>query len=131
MRRDGRLFTLTFPPEPDESVLAAYVEWCDAFYARDHETLAWVIDGTEVRLAHARLRKYLIDNLNAHREHMKQHCTGVAVVVTNAFIRGAAQAILWMAPPEYPHKFFGRLADAEAWARASLEQKPPANESAG
>ncbi len=55
-----------------------------------------------------------------------EHHFGIAVLINNALIRGALQAVTWVKPIPVPIKPFGSIADAAPWIREILrEQRIP------
>ena len=42
---------------------------------------------------------------------------GIAVLISNALIRGALKAVTWVAPIPVPVQPFGSIADADPWVR--------------
>ncbi len=55
-----------------------------------------------------------------------EHHFGIAVLISNALIRGALKAVTWLAPIPVPVKPFGSIADSGPWVREIFaEQKIP------
>jgi hypothetical protein len=53
---------------------------------------------------------------------------GIAVLMSNAIIRGALKAVTWLAPIPVPIKPFGSIAESAPWIRAIFtEQRIPIN----
>jgi hypothetical protein len=59
-------------------------------------------------------------------EFIKQHRPQLLVawgnVLTSSVLRGAITAIMWIAKPAYPQKFFATKDEALAWCRKMLEE---------
>ena len=55
-----------------------------------------------------------------------EHHFGIAVLISNAIIRGALKAVTWVKPIPVPIQPFGSIADAGPWIRAIfVEQRIP------
>lgn len=52
-----------------------------------------------------------------------EHHFGIAVLMSNAIIRGALKAVTWLAPIPVPIKPFGSVADSGPWIRAILSEQ--------
>ena len=117
---DGTLFVLRFPAAPTVEEILGFGHATDVFYSQNESPIAWVIDGSRISLQGVRHRKALSEVLERDRSHLAEHCLAMAIVVPNPMVRGAAQAVLWLAPPGYPYAFFGDLERARDWATERL-----------
>ena len=55
-----------------------------------------------------------------------EHHFGIAVLISNALIRGALKAVTWVKPIPVSIKPFGSIADASTWVREIFaEQRIP------
>lgn len=52
-----------------------------------------------------------------------EHHFGIAVLMSNAIIRGALKAVTWVAPIPVPIKPFGSISDAAPWIRTILTEQ--------
>ena len=52
-----------------------------------------------------------------------EHHFGIAVLMSNAIIRGALKAVTWVAPIPVPIKPFGSISDAAPWVRTILTEQ--------
>lgn len=64
---------------------------------------------------------YIASGLHLSRTYLK----AFAFVAGSAMQRGMLTAIFWLRPPEWPHKVFSTLHDAEAWVRSLLGEALP------
>lgn len=117
---DGALFTLRFPAQPALEDIQSFGAATHRFYAQNHEPFAWVVSGAQVSVYGVRHRKELSRVLEQDRDHLSEYCSGMGIVVPNAMVRGAAQAVLWLAPPGYAHRFFPDEPRARQWAKERL-----------
>jgi len=71
-------------------------------------------------------RKLLTEWFDVTGDLAGEHHFGIAVLISNALIRGALKAVTWVKPVPVPIKPFGSIADAAPWLRAIFaEQKIP------
>ncbi len=94
----GQLFVVRFPPKPTCDEIEGFGAATHDFYENNQRHFAWVVDATGVAIQGALQRKTLAEVLERDRMFLKQYCQGMAIVVPNALLRGAGQAILWLAP---------------------------------
>ena len=52
-----------------------------------------------------------------------EHHFGIAVLMSNAIIRGALKAVTWIAPIPVPISPYGSIADASPWIRAIFTEQ--------
>ena len=52
-----------------------------------------------------------------------QHHFGIAVLMSNAIIRGALKAVTWVAPIPVPISPFGSITDAAPWIRKIFDER--------
>lgn len=65
----------------------------------------------------AHQRKRLTEWFEVTGELAGEHHFGIAVLISNALIRGALKAVTWVAPIPVPIQPFGSIADADPWLR--------------
>ncbi|MEM6273711.1 MAG: hypothetical protein AAF735_00590 [Myxococcota bacterium] len=118
----GQLFVVRFPPKPTCDEIEGFGAATHDFYENNQRHFAWVVDATGVAIQGALQRKTLAEVLERDRMFLKQYCQGMAIVVPNALLRGAGQAILWLAPPGYAYRFFATEGPAFDWAEARLSR---------
>ena len=120
---EGTLFTLRFPAEPELELIESFGAACHGYYSTNERPFAWVVDGSKITMQGVRQRKALSEVLERDYHHLKQSCLGMGIVVPNAMVRGAAQAVLWLAPPAYDYRFFKDETSARTWAANLLAEK--------
>ena len=65
----------------------------------------------------AQQRRRLIEWFEVTGELAGQHHFGIAVLMSNAIIRGALKAVTWLAPIPVPISPFSSIAEASPWIR--------------
>lgn len=65
----------------------------------------------------ANQRKRLTEWFDVTGDLAGEHHFGIAVLISNALIRGALKAVTWVKPIPVPIKPFGSIADASTWVR--------------
>jgi len=65
----------------------------------------------------ANQRKRLTEWFDVTGDLAGEHHFGIAVLISNALIRGALKAVTWVRPIPVPIKPFGSIADASTWVR--------------
>ena len=65
----------------------------------------------------AHQRKRLTEWFDVTGDLAGEHHFGIAVLISNALIRGALKAVTWVKPIPVPIKPFGSIADASTWVR--------------
>jgi hypothetical protein len=79
----------------------------------------------EPRAASARPKKsHVADWMNAHQDLVKRHCIGVAIVVTNSFVRILIAGILLLLRRSVEYSTFKSTAEAFSWARGQVAKRP-------
>ena len=74
----------------------------------------------------ANQRKRLTEWFDVTGDLAGEHHFGIAVLISNALIRGALMAVTWVKPIPVPIKPFGSIADASTWVREIFaEQRIP------
>ena len=74
----------------------------------------------------ANQRKRLTEWFDVTGDLAGEHHFGIAVLISNALIRGALKAVTWVKPIPVPVKPFGSIADADTWVRDIFaEQRIP------
>jgi len=74
----------------------------------------------------ANQRKRLTEWFDVTGDLAGEHHFGIAVLISNALIRGALMAVTWVKPIPVPVKPFGSIADASTWVREIfVEQRIP------
>jgi hypothetical protein len=74
----------------------------------------------------ANQRKRLTEWFDVTGDLAGEHHFGIAVLISNAIIRGALKAVTWVRPIPGPIKPFGSIADASTWVREIFaEQRIP------
>lgn len=74
----------------------------------------------------ANQRKRLTEWFDVTGDLAGEHHFGIAVLISNALIRGALMAVTWVKPIPVPVKPFGSIADASTWVREIFaEQRIP------
>ena len=78
----------------------------------------------------ANQRKRLTEWFDVTGDLAGEHHFGIAVLISNALIRGALMAVTWVKPIPVPIKPFGSIADASTWVREIFaERRIPINPS--
>ena len=122
---DAPVYLLTYPSYEESDPLAAarYQAEQQALYtllagwsAQRVDAYSFVIDLSHVRST-AMNRQRAIQYLERMRQRGNPNLVCRAFVTPNEAIRGVMTAVFWQAPPDYPHQFFERVADAKRWAR--------------
>lgn len=116
----GQLFVVRFPAKPTCDEIEGFGAATHTFYENNQRPFSWVVDATAVAIQGALQRKTLAEVLEKDRAFLKRYCKGMAIIVPNALLRGAGQAILWLAPPGYAYRFFAAERSAFDWAEARL-----------
>jgi hypothetical protein len=74
----------------------------------------------------AHQRKLLTDWFEITGELAREYHFGIAVLISNALIRGALKAVTWVAPVPVPITPFGSIVEAAPWIREIFaEQRIP------
>jgi len=74
----------------------------------------------------ANQRKRLTEWFDVTGDLAGEHHFGIAVLISNALIRGALMAVTWVKPIPVPIKPFGSIADASNWVHEIFaEQRIP------
>src|SRR5688572_22807501 len=68
----------------------------------------------------AKQRRTMGDHIKQHKEALKAHVAGAAIVSSSMAIRGLITAINWVSPPPFPQKVFKSRNEAETWLRSLL-----------
>jgi hypothetical protein len=105
----------------DEEV-AGYLDQLRVFRER-REPYALIIEASASRGFSARQRKMQADYIQAGMQLSRVYLRAFAFVAQSAFQRGMLTAILWLNPPQWPHRIFSTTSEATAWATSLLEQK--------
>lgn len=71
----------------------------------------------------AQQRKRLTEWFDVTGDLAGEHHFGIAVLMSNAIIRGALMAVTWVKPIPVPIKPFGSIADAAPWIRQVFTEK--------
>jgi hypothetical protein len=69
-------------------------------------------------------RKRLTEWFEVTGELAGEYHFGIAVLISNALIRGALKAVTWVAPIPVPVQPFGSIADADPWIREIFAAQP-------
>lgn len=120
VEEEGRLFTMRFPAIPNIEEFVGFTNATHAFYSRNKDNFAWVVDGGGIQVHGAQYRKVLSDGLERDRAHLGRYCCGMGIVVPNPLARGAAIAIMWVSPPSFPYRLFAEEPPAHDWAIEQL-----------
>jgi len=121
------LLYVRFPSEPlsDEGV-EYFIERYTAMVER-RIRFATILDSRGLTTAiTANQRKRLTDWFDVTGELATEYQLGIAVLISNALIRGALKAVTWVKPVPAPITPFGSIADAAPWIRELFaEQRIP------
>jgi hypothetical protein len=71
----------------------------------------------------ANQRKRLTEWFDVTGDLAGEHHFGIAVLISNALIRGALMAVAWVRPIPVPIKPFGSIADASNWVREIFAER--------
>ena len=71
----------------------------------------------------ANQRKRLTEWFDVTGDLAGEHHFGIAVLISNALIRGALMAVTWVKPIPVPLKPFGSIADASTWVREIFAER--------
>ena len=82
-----------------------------------------VLDATRAERPTAVQRKLQAEFVSANAATLKRLCVGGAFAIASPIVRGALQAILWVAPLPFEHVVFGTTQEAEAWVDARLRRE--------
>lgn len=117
------LYRWTFPSEATDEELQACFRAREAWAARAHHPVAWVVDLSNIVTAPATHRKAVAEHLKQFEDFNVRWNAGSALIVPNAWVRGLVTAAFWLAPPKFPTKLFSDPIEAEAWAKGQLRQR--------
>lgn len=95
----------------------------DAFYARNLEPFAWVVDSTRVSFADAKIRQLTAEHEERTKEHKRRYNCGTGFVIQSGLVRGILTAVFWLSPPAYPYQVFANCEAARAWALNQLGKR--------
>jgi hypothetical protein len=120
------LLVVTYPADPPlEDVVSVFSE-VDAFYKRNSDHFAWVVDASRVQHTEAKARKATSEHEARSKDHMRQFNCGTAFIIKSTLVRGILTAIFWLAPPAYPYEIFSDLASARDWSLRQLRSRTQA-----
>ena len=71
----------------------------------------------------AQQRKRLTEWFEVTGELAGEHHFGIAVLMSNAIIRGALKAVTWLAPIPVPISPFGSITEATPWIRKIFDER--------
>jgi hypothetical protein len=84
---------------------------------------AWVVDVGGLLRVTAKQRRMFAEFEDRTKEQDAKLCAGAAIYAPTAFTRGLVTAVFWLSPPAYPTKIVASFEEAEAWARAKLDER--------
>jgi len=84
---------------------------------------ALLFDATGGERPPASQRHRIAEWIKERSPEIGAYTAAVAFVFTNALVRGALTAILWISPLPAPHRVFARHEDAERWLVALLTEE--------
>lgn len=96
------------------------IDALDGYFARidrfckERRRFALVVDTTRAAVPSAGVRKHVADAIAARKIAFGRHCVGVAIVITNALLRGATTAVLWIEPFPHPHEIVATKGEGQA-----------------
>ncbi|MFW5875184.1 MAG: hypothetical protein ACOCXM_00475 [Myxococcota bacterium] len=118
--REAPVYVVTYPDErSDDQVREAHAA-IERIYRETDEPVAWVVDASRMRWSPATQRRIVAEHEKRVRPFAERWASGLALVITNDFVRGLFTAVTWMAPLKYPYKMFADRTSAIGWARAQL-----------
>lgn len=125
------LLYVRFPSKPlNDEGFAYFIERYTAAVER-RMLFATILDSRGPATAiTAHQRRMLTDWFDVTGDLAAEYHFGIAVLINNAFIRGALKAVTWVKPIPVPIKPFESIADAAPWlrdrfARHELSITPP------
>jgi hypothetical protein len=112
------LLYVRFPSKPlSDAGFEYFIERYTAMVER-RVPFATILDSRGLTTAiTAHQRKRLTEWFEVTGELAGQYHFGIAVLISNALIRGALKAVTWVAPIPVPVQPFGSIADADSWLR--------------
>ncbi|MBT8468261.1 MAG: hypothetical protein HKN10_11105 [Myxococcales bacterium] len=116
-----------FPSKPlSDDGFEYFIERYTAMVERQRP-FATILDSRGLTTAiTAHQRKLLTDWFDVTGELAGEYHFGIAVLMSNALIRGALKAVTWVKPVPVPIMPFGSIADAAPWVREIFrEQRIP------
>jgi len=121
------LLYVRFPSKPlsDEGFEYFIKRYTDVVERRS--PFATILDSRGLTTAiTAHQRKRLTEWFDVTGDLAGEHHFGIAVLISNALIRGALKAVTWIKPIPVPIRPFGSIADASSWVREIFaEQRIP------
>jgi len=121
------LLYVRFPSKPlsDEGFEYFIERYTDVVERR--RPFATILDSRGLTTAiTAHQRKLLTEWFDVTGDLAGEHHFGIAVLISNALIRGALKAVTWVKPIPVPVQPFGSIADASPWIREIFaEQRIP------
>lgn len=117
------LLCVRLPPSATDEEVQAYLDQLRTFRER-RQPYALIIEASASRGFSARQRKMQADYIQSGMQLSRVYLRAFAFVAESAFQRGMLTAILWLNPPDWPHRIFSTTGEATAWASALLEAKP-------
>lgn len=119
------LLCVRLPESVTDDEVQDYLDQLRTFRER-REAYALIIEASASRGFSARQRKMQADYIQSGMHLSRVHLRAFAFVADSSFQRGMLTAILWLNPPEWPHRIFRTTGEAIAWASTLLdEQRKP------
>jgi len=118
------LLYVRFPSKPlsDEGFEYFIVRYTDLVERR--VPFATILDSRGLSTAiTAQQRKRLTEWFEVTGELAGEHHFGIAVLMSNAIIRGALKAVTWVAPIPVPISPFGSITEAAPWIRKIFDER--------
>jgi len=116
------LYVWRFPPDAAYDDLVACCAARETWSATTAEPVAWVVDLTHLKAATAKHRQAFAAHLERFRAFDERWTVASAIVAEAAWVRGLVTAVFWVSPPRFPHRVFGDVISARAWARGELQR---------
>jgi len=122
------IYEIRFPAGASEDDIRSFAKAREDWMSRAKHPVSWVVDLTNLKNVAASQRRLFAEHLTRFEPHDVAYNRGSALVLPNAFLRGIATAVFWIAVPKFPHRTFETVEEARIWARARLEgtsEHPP------
>ncbi|HVZ35104.1 MAG TPA: hypothetical protein VG963_21910 [Polyangiaceae bacterium] len=110
------------PASSTDREVQDYLDQLRAFRER-REPYALIIEASASRGFSARQRKMQADYIQSGMQLSRVYLRAFAFVADSPFQRGMLTAILWLNPPEWPHRIFRSTGEAIVWTSQMLEHQ--------
>ena len=118
---DVGLLELAFDDTVSDALLDEHFEAFGRYCETNRAPMAMLVRAGDMLRISASQRRRLAEFEARFEEHDRRYGVGVALVSSNAVVRGLITAVFWLKPPVYPHRFFSDGEDAMVWLKEQLD----------